>query len=124
MISHSRRRFCRPEHRGGAPAMDGRAFAIDLVQRSHEWAGQYVAREYGRIRSRLWAGGLIEYCRSLMWREYMLGVHVPAKTLTLLPDDAQVLKFLRTRQTHEQSKHSEVVAERVRELGVEDELKR
>jgi len=102
--------------------MDGRAFAIDLVQRSHEWAGQYVAREYGRIRSRLRAGGLIEYCRSLMWREYMLGVHVPAKTLTLLTDDAQDLKLLLTRQLLEEWKHSRVFAERVRELGGDDEL--
>ena len=104
--------------------MDGRAFAIDLVQRSHEWAGQYVAREYGRIRSRLRAGGLIEYCRSLMWREYMLGVHVPAKTLALLPDEAQDLKLLLTRQLLEEWKHSRVFAERVRELGGDDELTR
>ena len=67
--------------REGTATMDGRTFAIDLVRRSHEWAERYVAQEYGRIRARLQARGLIEYCRSLMWREYMIGVHVPAKTL-------------------------------------------
>ena len=98
-------------------AIDSKAFAIDLVQHSHEWAERYVAQEYGRIRSRLRAEGLIEYCRSLMWREYMLGVHVPAKALALLPDDAQDLKLLLTRQILEEWKHSRVFSERVRALG-------
>src|SRR5690242_10569900 len=99
-----------------------RAFAIDLVQRSHEWAERYVAQEYGRIRSRLRAQGLIEFCRSLMWREYMLGVHVPAKALALLPHDAQDLKLLLTRQLLDEWKHSRVFSERVRELGGDAEL--
>jgi hypothetical protein len=103
-------------------AIDSKAFAIDLVRRSHEWAENYVAQEYGRIRSRLKAHGLIEYCRSLMWREYMLGVHVPAKALALLPDDAQDLKLLLTRQMLEEWKHSRVFSERVRALGGDDEL--
>ncbi len=103
-------------------ATDSKAFAIDLVQRSHEWAEQYVAQEYGRIRSRLRAQGLIEYCRSLMWREYMLGVHVPAKALVLLPDDAQDMKLLLTRQMLDEWKHSRVFSDRVRELGGDDEL--
>ena len=102
--------------------MDARAFAIDLVRRSHEWAQLYVAQEYGRIRSRLRNEGLIEYCRTLMWREYMLGVHVPAKTLTLLPDDAQDLKLILTQQMLEEWKHSQVFSQRVRELGGDDEL--
>ncbi|HTD45812.1 MAG TPA: hypothetical protein VK881_00945 [bacterium] len=104
--------------------MDGRTFAIDLVRRSHEWAERYVAQEYGRIRARLQARGLIEYCRSLMWREYMIGVHVPAKTLALLPDDAQDLKLLLTRQLLEEWKHSQVFAERVRALGGDGDLAR
>jgi hypothetical protein len=103
-------------------AIDSKAFAIDLVQHSHEWAERYVAQEYGRIRSRLRAEGLIEYCRSLMWREYMLGVHVPAKALALLPDDAQDLKSLLTRQILEEWKHSRVFSERVRALGGDAEL--
>ena len=103
-------------------ATDSRAFAIDLVRRSHEWAERYVAQEYGRIRSRLRGQGLIEYCRSLMWREYMVGVHVPAKALALLPDDAQDLKLLLTRQILEEWKHSRVFSARVRELGGDDEL--
>jgi hypothetical protein len=103
-------------------ATNSRAFAIDLVQRSHEWAEQYVAQEYGRIRSRLRGKGLIEYCRTLMWREYMLGVHVPAKALALLPDDAQDLKLLLTEQILEEWKHSRVFSERVRALGGDDEL--
>jgi hypothetical protein len=102
--------------------MDARAFAIDLVQRSHEWAELYVAQEYGRIRARLRSQGLIEYCRTLMWREYMLGVHVPAKALVLLPDDAQDLKLILTRQILEEWKHSQVFSQRVRELGGDDEL--
>lgn len=101
---------------------DSKAFAIDLVQRSHDWAVQYVAQEYGRIRSRLKAQGLLEYCRTLMWREYMIGVHVPAKALILLPDDAQDLKLLLTRQMLDEWKHSQVFSTRVRELGGDDEL--
>jgi len=107
---------------GGPMAVHSKAFAIELVQRSHEWAEDYVAQEYGRIRSRLRDQGLIEYCRSLMWREYMLGVHVPAKALALLPDDAQDLKLLLTRQMLEERKHSRVFSERVRALGGDDEL--
>jgi hypothetical protein len=103
-------------------AMDSKTFAIDLVRRSHEWAERYVAQEYGRIRSRLQGQGLIEYCRSLMWREYMIGVHVPAKALALLPDDAQDLKLLLTRQILEEWKHSQVFSSRVREMGGDDEL--
>jgi|GEM_PF-4183159 len=103
-------------------AMDSKAFAIDLVHRSHEWAEQYVAQEYGRIRSRLQTQGLIEFCRSLMWREYMVGVHVPAKALILLPDDAQDLKLLLTRQILEEWNHSRVFSERVRDLGGDGEL--
>lgn len=102
--------------------MDSKAFAIDLVQRSHDWAVRYVAEEYGRIRSRLQARGLLEYCRTLMWREYMIGVHVPAKALTLLPDDAQDLKLLLTRQMLDEWKHSRVFSGRVRELGGDDDL--
>ena len=107
---------------GGAGVMDSRVFAIDLVRRSHEWAEHYVAQEYGRIRSRLQAQGLIEWCRSLMWREYMVGVHVPAKTLALLPDDTQDLKLLLTRQMLEEWKHSQVFSDRVRALGGDGEL--
>jgi len=103
-------------------AMDSKAFAIDLVQRSHEWAERYVAQEYGRIRSRLRAEGLIEWCRSIMWREYMLGIHVPAKALVLLPDDAQDFKLLLTLQMLEEWKHSRVFSERVRALGGDGEL--
>jgi len=105
-------------------ARDSKAFAIDLVRRSHEWAEQYVAQEYGRIRSQLRAQGLIEYCRTLMWREYMLGVHVPAKALVLLPDDAQDSKLLLTRQIMDEWKHSRVFSERVRALGGDDDLAR
>ena len=32
-------------------------------------------------------------CRSFMWREYMVGCHVPAKVLALLPADAQDIKL-------------------------------
>ncbi len=103
-------------------AMDDKAFAIDFVRRSHMWAEHYVAQEYGRIRSRLQGQGLIEWCRSLMWREYMVGVHVSAKTLALLPDDAQDLKLLLTRQMLEEWKHSQVFSDRVRALGGDGEL--
>lgn len=97
-------------------------FAIDLVRRSHEWAAAYAAREYGRFRTRLRTQGLLEYLRTLMWREYMLGVHVPAKAMTLLPDDAQDLKLLLARQIQDEWKHSRIFAERVRALGGDDDL--
>ena len=103
---------------------DSHAFAIDLVRRSHEWAAAYAAREYGRFRARLEARGLLEYLRTLMWREYMLGVHVPAKAMTLLPDDAQDLKLLLARQIQDEWKHSRIFAERVRALGGDDDLAR
>lgn len=103
---------------------DAHEFAIDLVRRSHAWAVTYAAREYGRLRTRLQTQGLLEYLRTLMWREYMLGVHVPAKAMTLLPDDAQDLKLLLARQIQDEWKHSQIFAERVRALGGDDDLGR
>ena len=103
--------------------MDSRAFARDLVRRSHTWAQEYVAGEYGRIRARIRGGGLIEWCRSFMWREYMVGVHVCAKTLALLPDEDQDLKLLLTTQILEEWKHSQIFAERARALGGEGDLR-
>lgn len=105
-------------------AMDSREFARDLVRRSHEWAREYVTQEYGRIRARLRSEGLIEWCRSFMWREYMVGVHVTAKTLALLPDEDQDLKLLLTTQILEEWKHSQIFAERARALGGDGELRR
>ncbi len=75
-------------------ATDSVTIAVNLVQRSHEWAKRYVAQEDGRLRSRLRGRGLLEWCRSLMWREYVVGCHTTGKTLSLLPDDAQDPKLL------------------------------
>jgi len=105
-------------------AQESRAFAMELVQRSHQWAKRYVAQEYGRIRSRLEKEGLIAWCRSFMWREYMVGCHVPAKMLSLLPDEAQDLKFLLTTQILDEWKHYQVFSQRVKELGGDGELAR
>ncbi len=102
--------------------MDPHQFAIDLVHRSHEWAVTYAAQEYGRFRRRLKQQGIVEFCRGLSWREYMLGVHPPAKTMTLLPDDAQDLKLLLTRQIMDEWKHHRIFAERVRALGGDDDV--
>jgi len=104
-------------------AVDSKEFARSLIARSHEWATRYVAQEYGRILSRLRRDGLIEWCRSFMWREYMVGCHVPAKVLALLPDDAQDLKLLLTTQILDEWKHSEVFVDRVRALGGDADLK-
>ncbi len=104
-------------------AADSRTFTLDLVRRSYEWAEEYVAQEYGRIRSRLQAEGLIEWCRSFVWREYMVGCHVTAKTIALLPDDAQDLKLLMTQQFLEEWKHSQIFADRVRALGGDADLR-
>lgn len=101
---------------------DPHQFAIDLVQRSHEWAVAYAAHEYGRIRSRLATQGIVEFCRGISWREYMLGVHPPAKMMSLLPDDAQDLKLLLTRQILDEWKHHRIFAERVRALGGDDDV--
>ena len=103
--------------------IDSRTFALDLVRRSLDWAKQYVAQEYGRIRSQLQGEGLIEWCRSFIWREYMVGCHVTAKTIALLPNDAQDLKLLMTQQFLEEWKHSQIFAERVRALGGDAELR-
>lgn len=103
-------------------AQDSKQFTIELVHRSHQWAKEYVAREYGRIRNRMEKEGLIEWCRSFMWREYMVGCHVPAKVLSLLPDDAQDLKFLLTTQILDEWKHYRVFSERVKALGGDGEL--
>lgn len=54
----------------------------------------------------------------------MLGVHVPAKAMTLLPDDAQDLKLLLARQIQDEWKHSGIFAERVRAFGGDDDLTR
>ncbi len=104
-------------------ATDSKIFAIDLVQRSHEWATRYVAQEYGRIRSRLRGEGLIEWCRSFMWREYMVGCHPTAKALSLLPDEAQDLKLLLTQQILEEWRHHQIFSERARALGGDGDLK-
>jgi hypothetical protein len=104
-------------------AVDSKEFARSLIARSHEWATCYVAQEYGRIQSRLRRDGLIEWCRSFMWREYMVGCHVPAKVLALLPDDAQDLKLLLTTPILDEWKHSEVFVDRVRALGGDADLK-
>jgi len=103
--------------------MNSRQFARDLVRHSHEWAQQYVVQEYGRIRASLRSEGLIEWCRSFMWREYMVGVHVTAKTLALLPDADQDLKLMLTTQIVEEWKHSQIFAERARALGGDGDLK-
>lgn len=72
------------------------------------WARQYMTQEYGRIRARLRSEGLIEWCRSFMRREHMLGVHVAAKTLALLPDEDRNLKLRLTAQILEEWKHSQI----------------
>lgn len=102
--------------------MDSHQFAVDFVKRSHEWAVMYVAQEYGRIRSRLATQGIVEFCRGVSWREYMLGVHPPAKAMSLLPDDAQDLKMLLTTQILEEWKHHRIFAERARALGGDDDI--
>jgi hypothetical protein len=102
--------------------VDSREFAVSIVQENHRWAEEHVPEAYARLREPLQREGLVHWVRSLMWREYSVGVHVPAKTLALLDDAHQDLKLLLSTQIADEWKHAQVFSRRAFELGGDGDL--
>jgi hypothetical protein len=101
---------------------DPHEFAVTLVRSNHAWAVPAVAQAYAELTEPLTGPRLVYWIRSFMWREYALGVHPPAKMITLLPDDCQDLKLLLSSQMADEWKHAQIFSDRVSALGGDGDL--
>jgi hypothetical protein len=105
-------------------AVDSHEFAVSIVRDNHSWATEGVRVAYRDFTEPLVGESLLRWLRSLMWREYALGVHAPAKMLVLLPPEQQELKFLLSTQIADEWKHAQIFSQRVRELGGDGDISR
>ena len=101
---------------------DPHEFAIALVQENHRWAQEGVAPTYSYISAALSGPQLLYWVRSFMWREYALGVHPPAKMITLLGNQHEDLKLLLSTQMADEWHHAQVFSERAYALGGDGDL--
>ncbi len=102
--------------------VDAHRFAISIAQENHRWATRAVPLAYRDFTEPLVADGLLRWLRSLMWREYSLGVHVPARMISLIPHEHQDLKLLLSTQIADEWKHAQIFSRRASELGGDGDL--
>lgn len=101
---------------------DATRFAIEVIQRSHDYAEAFATRNYGDAPRPLQGEALVGLLRTNMWREYMLGVQGPAKLMTLISEDHVDLKHLLGSQIVDEMRHSATFSERVKALGGDGDL--
>jgi hypothetical protein len=103
-------------------SQDGTRFAIEVIQRSHDYAEAFATRNYGDAPRPLQGEALVGLLRTNMWREYMLGVQGPAKLMTLISEDHIELKHLLGGQIVDEMRHSATFSQRIKELGGNGDL--